>query len=180
VRDSELNQLRLAPCSGCQGLLQVEVFPAFFRHNAPAQAAENLLVDGESTCFYHNSKRASVPCHACGRFLCALCDCNVNGEHFCPSCLETGRNKGKIRNVEARRTRYDNIALTLATVPLLTFYFTLITAPMAIIVAIRYWNAPPSIVQRTKVRMVLAIGFAALQVLGWLVLIYFLIGALRA
>src|SRR5207253_9363269 len=100
VRETELNQLRLAKCSGCHSLVQVEVFPAYFREAVVGQQAELLLVEVESACFYHASKKAVVPCHACGRFLCALCDCDLNGEHFCGSCLETGRRKGKIRSIE--------------------------------------------------------------------------------
>ena len=93
--ENAINSFGLAPCPGCQNLLQLEIFPALFRQNAPAQAGEGLLVEGESTCFYHSGKKAVLPCQGCGRFLCALCDCELNGEHFCPACLETGRPKGK-------------------------------------------------------------------------------------
>src|SRR5438093_9185003 len=82
------NQPVLFPCTGCESLLQVEVFPAFFRRNTPGESGEIVLVEGESTCFYHAGKKAVLPCHGCGRFLCALCDCELNGEHFCPACLE--------------------------------------------------------------------------------------------
>ena len=47
------------------------------------------------------------------------------------------------------------------------FYFTLVTAPAALFVAIRYWNAPRSIVHRTKIRLVAAIVLALMQIAGW-------------
>jgi hypothetical protein len=68
---------------------------------------------------------------------------------------------------------YDSIALSLAVYALLIFYLTLVTAPIAIFIAIRHWNSPRSIVHRTKIRLVLAIAIAAAELVGWAVLIYF-------
>jgi hypothetical protein len=168
--DGVFNQPDLAPCPACGAPVQVEVFPAFFRKIAPGQNAQAVLVEGESSCFYHPQKKAVRPCDSCGRFLCALCDCELNSQHFCPSCLETGKSKGKIKSLENQRTRYDTIALGLAIAPILIFYFTLITAPMALYVAIRYWKAPQSIVRRSRVRLILAIIIALLEIAGWITL----------
>jgi hypothetical protein len=162
----------LAPCPSCAAPLQVEVFPAFFRPAPAGRTGEAILIEGESSCFYHPQKKAVLPCQGCGRFLCALCDCELHGEHFCPACLETGRKKGKIKRLENERTLYDSIALSLAVVPMLLFYFTFITAPAAIYYAIRYWNAPRSIVHRTRARLVVAIVLAGLQIAGWCLGIY--------
>src|SRR5208282_3571095 len=157
------NQPQLSPCPACGVPLQVEVFPALFRRINPGQRGEIIMVDGEASCFYHPQKKAILPCQGCGRFLCALCDCELNGQHFCPACLETGKTKGKITSLENRRTLYDSIALSLAVYPLLIFYFTLVTAPVALFVAIRYWNAPRSIIRRTRIRYVVAIVLASMQ-----------------
>jgi hypothetical protein len=183
VADTAINQATFQPCFECQSLLQVEVYPAMFRRIAPAQSGELALVEGESTCFYHATKKAVLPCHACGRFLCALCDCELNGEHFCPACLETGQSKGRIKNLDTRRTLWDSIALSLAVLPVVVFIFwflTIVTAPMALFIAIRYWNAPLSIVRRTRIRYVLAIVLAAIQMTGWGILIYFLVAGFNA
>jgi len=161
------NQPQLSPCPACGVPLQVEVFPALFRRINPGQSGEIIMVDGESSCFYHPQKKAILPCQGCGRFLCALCDCELNGQHFCPACLETGKTKGKIKSLENRRTLYDSIALSLAVYPLLIFYFTLVTAPVALFVAIRYWNAPRSIIRRTRIRYIVAIVLASMQIAGW-------------
>jgi hypothetical protein len=161
------NQSQLSPCPACGVPLQVEVFPALFRAQETGRTGETNLVEGESSCFYHPEKKAVLPCQGCGRFLCALCDCQLNGQHFCPACLETGRTKGKIKSLENQRTLFDSIALSLAVYPLLIFYFTLVTAPIALFVAIRYWNSPRSLVRRTKVRYVAAILVALIQIAGW-------------
>ena len=161
------NQPEFSPCPACGTPLQIEVFPAIFRKTGSGQSGEMILVEGESSCFYHPQKKAVRPCDGCGRFLCALCDCELHGQHFCPACLETGRTKGKIKSLDNQRTLYDNIALALAIYPMLIFYFTLITAPMALFVAIRYWKSPQSILHRTKIRYIAAASIALLQISGW-------------
>lgn len=150
-----------------------DVFPALFRKQAFGISGETLLEDGEASCFYHPKKKAVIPCSACGRFLCALCDVEFNDQHLCPSCLETGKRKRKIKNLENQWTLYDSIALALAIFPMLFIFATILTAPMAIFMSIRYWNAPTSIIPRTKVRFIFAVIIAGLQMIGWLVFIYY-------
>lgn len=164
----------MAPCPNCRTPLQIEVFPALFRPTAVGRQAEAVMLEGESSCFYHPQKKAVLPCDACGRFLCALCDCEVGGQHFCPTCLEAGRTKRKIRNLEQSRTRYDDVALALAVLPVLCFYPSLVTAPIAVYISIRHWNTPLSIVHRSKIRYVLAMIIATLEIVGWAVFFYFL------
>ena len=165
--DDVFNRQAMAPCPSCGTRLQIEAFPALFRKINPGQSAEPVMLEGESSCFFHPQKKAVVPCAGCGRFLCALCDCQFGGEHFCPACLEAGKSKGKIKALDNQRTRYDSIALGLALAPILIFYFTLITAPMALFVAIRYWKAPRSLVRRNSVRFVIAIVIALCEIGGW-------------
>jgi hypothetical protein len=167
LMDGVFNQAEFAPCPACGAPLKIEIFPAMFRKINAGQSGETILVEGESSCFYHPQKKAVLPCDGCGRFLCALCDCPLDGRHFCPVCLESGRNKGKIQSLENQRTLHDSIALALAIYPMLIFYFTIITAPMALFVAIRYWKSPQSILRRTKIRYIVAIIIALLQIAGW-------------
>lgn len=165
------NQPDFMPCPACGVPLLGEAFPALFRKVAVGQSAETVMVEGESSCFYHPEKKAVLPCDSCGRFLCALCDCPFHGQHFCPACLEAGKTKGKIKSLENQRTRYDNIALALAILPLLfliTYWFTLIAAPMALFVAIRYWNAPRSMAHWTRFRFTIAIVIALLEIMAWI------------
>jgi hypothetical protein len=171
------NQPDLTPCPRCGDPLSVEVFPAYFRRNSPSQDGETSLIEGESTCFFHIAKKAVTPCQGCGRFLCALCDCDLNGQHYCPVCLEAGKSKGKIKNLENIRMRWDGIALALAVYPVATiifWVFSIITAPIALFIAIRHWNAPRSIFHRTRIRYVLAIVISTLEILAWATGIYLL------
>jgi hypothetical protein len=159
-------------CPSCGVLVQVDVFPALFREPLSGTSGETLLVDGEAGCFYHPKKKAVVSCSACGRFLCALCDVEFNDQHLCTSCLETGKKKHKIKNTENHRTLYDSIVLTLAVVPMLIIWPSIITAPVVIFMAIRYWNAPTSIIPRTKARLIVALIIGSLQTIGWSFFIY--------
>jgi hypothetical protein len=168
------NQAELVPCSACQKPVHIELFPALFRPMQTGREAEAIMLEGESNCFFHSGKKAVVPCQSCGRFLCSLCDCELHGEHFCPNCLEAGKTKGKIKSLENQRFRYDSIALGLVVWPVISLfgiYFTILTAPMALFIAIRYWKTPPSLVEKTRRRFVLAIVFASLQIAAWVFLL---------
>ncbi|EEF60996.1 hypothetical protein [Pedosphaera parvula] len=170
---------RFVPCPNCGTPIQVQVFPALFRRAFEGKEAETIIEETEASCFYHPEKRAALPCDACGRFLCALCDCELNGQHLCPGCLESGKTKGKIKSLENHRTRYDSLALLLSLAPLTLcgLYVSFITAGLSLFVAIRYWNSPTSIVRRSKIRYILAIVISTLTLVGWGFLIYALIGS---
>jgi LSD1 subclass zinc finger protein len=158
-------------CAGCDADLRVELFPAFFRGLGPSGAGEAVGADGESSCFYHARKRAAAVCGECGRFLCSLCEVRLAGRVICPACIERGRADGNLQMLVTRRTLYDGIALSLSVLPLLCFFITVVTAPMALYFAVRFWKKPGSILPRSKIRFILAIIFASLQVAAWAFLV---------
>ena len=151
----------LAPCPVVRGPAASRGLPGPIPTVRPAGAdGEALMVEGESSCFYHPQKKAVVPCQGCGRFPLRALRLRAARRAFLSGLPRSGRQKGRIKRLENQRTLYDGIALGVATLPLLIFYFTIITAPIALYLAIRYWNAPRSIVHRTKIRLVLAILLA--------------------
>src|SRR5207247_5657365 len=135
----------------CRAPIRALVFPALMREPRPAQPAASVA-EGDATCFYHPRKQAVTPCDNCGRFLCALCEIEFQGERWCPACLESSQRKRTNRRLETGRTNYDSIALALAILPPLAIWPSLLCAPMAIYVAIRHWRAPATIVPRTRIR----------------------------
>lgn len=170
----------LAECPVCRTRLQAMVFPAVLedRRTAGDQGFTAKLDDTEASCFYHPSKRAVQACDGCGRFLCGLCDLELDGRHLCPGCLDTGRTTGKITKLQNRRVLYDNMALMLALLPILMWPFTLLSAPAALYIVIRHWKSQGSIIPRSKFRFVLAGILASLQIAGWGLFAYFLISNL--
>jgi hypothetical protein len=158
-------------CASCGIFLTAYWFPALSHPTLVTQSPESLLTDSEASCFFHPAKKAVVACESCGRFLCGLCDLDWEGRHICATCLETGKKKGKIKALQNSRVLYDQIALATALVPLLllfTWILTCVTAPLAIFLSVRYWNAPSSLAQRTKIRFILAILLGLAQIGGWI------------
>ena len=157
------------PCSACGSPHEALVFPAFLGR-ARAAEAEQVADDTEASCFYHPAKKAAVTCENCGRFVCGLCEVELDGRHLCPQCLDSGKRKGKIASLETSRTLYDNIALALAAYPMLflfTIYFTFITAPVSMFILFRYRKLPRSLVRPGRWRWWLALVIALLQIGLW-------------
>jgi hypothetical protein len=170
-----LNQPVWQACPSCAVGLRVEVFPALFRED-PIAPAQRIMAKGEAGCFYHPEKQAVVVCDACGRFLCALCDVDFDGRHLCPACLEAGRQKGKIAKLQNARTRHDHIAIALAVLPILIFYFTIFTAPAALFYSVWHWKSPGSIVPtHRRLNLIIAIVIASLELSGWVAFVIWLI-----
>jgi hypothetical protein len=146
--------------------VRVTVFPAIDVLVA-GESPQALEIESEASCFYHPQSRAAIVCQECGRFLCALCDLEVEGRHICPRCFESGVSAHKIQTAEPRRVMYDNMALALATLPALLIWPALIGAPWSLFLVVTRWNAPSSVVPRTKIRFILAALFAVAE-LGFL------------
>jgi hypothetical protein len=165
-----LNTFALIPCPACEEPIRADVYPALFRKLPSGHTGDALAAEREAGCFYHPGKKATVSCSACGRFLCALCDVELNNWHMCPACLEKAKAKRKIKNLETHRVCYDKITFYVALISMLLIWPTIITAPVVLFMVIRYWRAPGSIIPRSKIRFVLAFGIACLQIVGWLLI----------
>jgi hypothetical protein len=162
----------LTPCPSCQSLLDIEVFPAILL--APAAAApEPVLVEGESSCFYHAGKKAAIVCEGCGRFLCGLCDLELNGRHVCPVCLESGQKKAKFKDLENSRMLWDRLAFAVAWVPLLLIWPSIIGAPVTLYLVLRHRKTPCSITGKSNLYFVLAGVLAVLEIALWVLMLAF-------
>lgn len=160
-------------CPFCSTALELLVFPAIHRRIGRGAAAEAALLDGESTCFFHPEKKAAVVCGGCGRFLCALCDVPVGGQHLCPRCVEAGQTKMTLTTFEKYRTSYPSLALTCAFLPLLIWPFTLLTAPATVFLVFFGWRKPPSVTgRRRRVALIVALLVALVQCAGWAALFF--------
>jgi len=156
--DVALNTPDLVACPSCAGKIRFLVFPAFSRALTPAQSGERIVVDGESSCFYHAGKRAAVACEGCGRFLCALCDIEFDQKHLCPKCLESAKAKGTNEKLEVERYRYDLLGFNLSVVGFIMLacmpYFVPFMAIASIYICFRYWNAPLSLLSNSRAYLI--------------------------
>ena len=69
------------------------------------------------------------------------------------------------------------MALSLAVIPVAVVFgiwFTFITAPIALFLAIRHWNSPRSLVRSSRARLIATVVLATLQLCAWAVYIYIL------
>jgi hypothetical protein len=154
------------PCAGCGSPLSVELFPSMLKAIPVGTPATQVSSDDEASCFLHHGSRAEVPCDGCGRYLCSVCDIEIDGHHLCPTCVETGRGLEPDRMVQ-ERVLWDSIVLTLAGLPvLLCWYFTILTAPVALVLGIRHRRSPASLV-RGRARLYIGMTLAALEILVW-------------
>jgi len=169
LNENVFNAASLTDCNSCGVRLRADVFPSIYRQAETGLSGEAVTASTEASCFYHPKKRAVSHCELCGRFLCALCDLEINAQHLCPACLEIGQKKKKLTNLENHRILYDKIALVLSIIPftLIFWFVSIITAPVTIFVVIRYWKAPSGLMYSNKIRFVLAFVFAIIQIAGW-------------
>jgi hypothetical protein len=163
-------------CPECRLQVRVDLFNAFYQPVAQGAPGEAVQEQGQAECFYHPGKKAIIPCDACGRLLCALCEVEIGGRHLCVGCLQAGPALQKMDRLKNKHILYDSLALALATWPVLFIFPTLLTGPAAIFVAVRYWKAPSTLVPRTRIRAITAILLGAGQVAGWS---FFFIGMLQ-
>jgi len=165
LKDSHVSSM----CPQCQSAVDVYCFPALYKAEEKLDAAQFGLAEGDACCYEHGTRRAQSICSNCGRFLCALCEVPMGHETFCPDCLN-GRQAPVLQ-----RTKFDSIALALATWPVFIFYFVVITAPLAFGMAIYAWKKPSSLVRRSRWRIYLTMGIAALEMAGIVALVVFVV-----
>jgi hypothetical protein len=164
-----VNTGSLHPCPECLVKVRADLFNAFNRPVGQTATGDPVQAQGQAECFYHPGKQAVVPCAACGRLLCSLCEVVFDGNSFCMSCLQAGRSKRRIEHLENSRFLYDSLALYLALWPMIFIFVTLITAPAVIYVVLRYWKAPASLLPRTRYRFILSLLVAIVQMAGWVI-----------
>jgi hypothetical protein len=159
------NKDGFSSCPTCNTPTMIRVYPALYSEYSVSKAES--ISEGQAACFYHPQNIAMASCESCGRFLCSVCDIELDGSHICPGCLEEGRRKKRINNLDSGRTLYDSISLKLSFYPLIFFPITIFTAPVSLYLAVRNFNKPLSITSRSKYKYIAAIVISSIQILGW-------------
>lgn len=160
-------------CTACDIDQHYFLFPSFGSRIKPGQRAELAVADGEGTCFFHPTKRAQVPCDLCGRFLCALCDLDLAGQHLCSSCLPAAQKKGQLAHLDRRRFLPHSAAISLVICSLLVIPLAVILAPIAIYFAARTLRGESGLVTRGRWQAVLCILTAIAEFIGSAAVLYF-------
>lgn len=157
-------------CSNCGQRNGVANFPALAkaRPAAPPALPGEALAEGEAVCFYSPNRRATTSCDHCGVLISEPWAAAWGTETVCLKCLEHLREEKRDARFISQRTLWDNIALTLALAPLtLIFWWAVfVTAPAALILALRHWNTSRGMVPRGRFRLVATILLSLLQIGG--------------
>jgi hypothetical protein len=161
-------------CPACRAEVEAIIFPAF--QSSPDPAPRIQLAHGpEAACYFHSRFRANTPCDDCGRFLCELCAISVGSRRLCAECVAKLRKQKGDGGLVHHAALFDNTALFLLIAPvasILFSFFTLISAPAALILSFYYWPRQWTLLGRSRVRFAIAILSSILVLLGWAVLIY--------
>lgn len=117
-------------CTRCRVHLSYETFPSLFEIRSGGRSGDLLVNSQEASCFFHSDKPAAVVCEKCGRFLCALCDLEVQGKHLCPACFSSDRKTGSLTGLTQFRLSWAGVSFTLV------FFFPLGLYPLTPIFAL--------------------------------------------
>lgn len=168
-------------CDQCGAHARLLLFPALLKPPQRGRAGDALLIDGQSSCFYHPEKAAVIPCETCGRFLCALCDIELGDRHVCPGCLASDESDART-GLDSQRALPDAVALDLAVVPIIPLFWwsSVFTAPMVLFLCVQYWNAETSVVRRGRWRLILALLIAGTQLVLIVTFFFFLVLGMMA
>lgn len=154
-------------CPACARPLEGLIFPAYYRPIATGKAAETLIAMEDAGCFYHPQSRAQVHCDLCGRFLCALCDVELVGQHLCPACVNARHKKKQSSQFDSDRMLYGGVACLVAIVPIFVWPFTIITGPLAVFLAIWGWRKPRSVTGSGQASLIIALLIGLIECGLW-------------
>jgi hypothetical protein len=166
-----------APCPACHSQVEAYIFPAFDRDDFPRPEI-NLARESEAVCFFHSQYRAVAPCDNCGRFLCETCLIALGSRRLCAECLSHARKQKDESGLVNHAALFDNVALLLVTLPIVTVFFTFLTvisAPVSLFLALTYWSRQWTLLPRSRLRFGIAIFLAIVLIAGWALLIYYLV-----
>ncbi|MGA1844249.1 MAG: hypothetical protein ACMUIS_06770 [bacterium] len=160
-----------ASCPHCGLVMTGRLYPRFFKTKDMQETAADVTAGSESSCYYHPEKLAVSLCSECGRFLCSLCELDIQNRIVCPTCLEKLDQEKRVSTFTNEVTFRDAIALNVAVV--LTFFWPIyfVTAPFTLFYIWRHFKEPKQyIIPRKRWRFYLAGLIAGAQLAVWAIL----------
>lgn len=167
-------------CLACRKPVEALLLPRAHAPASPPPLPGAPPAPGDALCFYDSTQKANCLCTQCGVLVSDSWSANWGSRKVCLRCLEKLRESGRDSNFESSRLQWDNICLLLSsTIFIVIFpYFAIIAAPAALVLGIRAWNRPRSLVPRSRFRLIVALILSSLQILAMLVGIYFIMQAM--
>ncbi len=167
---------RKVVCTRCRLPAEILLFSAFYREDENRHAVLQALT-GDATCFNHPERQALSVCDNCGRLLCGVCSIAFNERTLCAACLhrEQAQAERDGKGFNARRSRFDQMALTAIVVSVFVWPLSFVTASYALYLSVRHWRTPLSLLPYSRWRFVVASLMAIGILAGWAVAIFFIV-----
>lgn len=164
-------------CLACRKPVDALLLPRAYTPVLPPPLPSASPAPGDALCFYDSSQKATCLCSQCGVLVSDSWSAHWGSRKVCLRCLEKLRESGRDSNFESTRLMWDNVCLLLSlSICLVIFpYFAILTAPAALVLGIRAWNHPRSLIPRSRFRLITALVLSSLQILGMLAGIYFIV-----
>jgi len=100
-------------CPACTTAFEARVFHPPQRSARVLQVAESGP-ESATACANHARNVAVASCDRCGLLICSLCQLDVGGTTYCPSCFERLSQEGAIATAKNRMRDYGNLAIVWA------------------------------------------------------------------
>ncbi len=127
-----------------------------------------IAAEGDARCRFLPELKAETVCDSCGALLSERAAAHWGEKVFCLPCVHRLRDSGAVvedGGLLGRLKIYDNLALLLVT---LLAPLSLLTAPVALYLLIRYRKAPRGLVPRNTGRWWLAMALSLISLSVWL------------
>jgi hypothetical protein len=169
-------------CFACRTAVHVLVFPRALAYRSSGEAGPPSQPE-QARCYFHEERTAEAPCQACGRFVCQLCQVEIEGRRLCPECFNRRADDGSLLSMRTREVRHDSLAAQLGWVwiPFVTFLIPLPVCAISVLyLTIRYYKEPSrSVIPRRPWRFWLGIAGGVVAPLAGAVWIAYIIAAVR-
>ena len=110
-------------CPRCQGFFTAAVFHPPQRITRVLQLAQTGPEQSAGSCANHPRNAAVTNCGRCGLFICSLCELDLHGEKYCPSCFDRMTQGGDGEQTQTRFRDWRTLAFATA---LFGFFFSAI------------------------------------------------------
>lgn len=121
-------------------------------------AAVETGIESATPCANHPRNAAVASCERCGLFVCSLCELEIGGSRYCPSCFDRLSQEGTLPTAALRFRDYASLAMITALGGLLlSMVLGIPLGILAIYYAVRGFRDPNS--RESFVRLVIALAF---------------------
>lgn len=118
-------------CPRCQGFFTATVFHAPQRVTRVLQLAQ-AGPESAGSCANHPRNVAVTNCGRCGLLICSLCELDLHGEKYCPSCFDRLTRDGGIENAQTRFRDWRTLSFATAVLGLL-FSAIMVGVPLGVL-----------------------------------------------